>query len=805
MLSTPPFPVEDLLVSAEACSAPSAAELGHADLLHDLDLLEGLLREGYAGFEPLMAAGLDWDALFAVMREDVRELPDPVPVARVQDWAMRYLEVTGDKHLALWRTTDQGWWVWRAAGRHWDAWLAEARLTRDAEGRWRDRDGVALVECERHDLGALLQPVLESDDALDIAWRPLVLSIAEPPPLRCSFEGEDRPRRLPMTRLSGFEGQAEHERPWDLTAEEPVLAYRLSDLSGKHGPDLQSFVQQAPSMRDAPVVLVDLRDNGGGSDSPVMDLFSRLSDLPLRYDDIDRIDSSAALVADINALTCQLQGEGLDPALRATWQAELTTLQSRLDHWRSEAAIPWREHDWYTPSTEPTTNERWQGRMVVLQDAGCASACETFPMLARQLPGTLVVGENSGGVGEYGETKSFRLPHTGLGFAFGSKWFRHLDPRLAADEGVGHLPDIWIHDTDPHAAASAVAACLAERDCALVLDGMFPTPMGNANAVAYHDFPPPDIEPLVDPASVGAEPAALEQMIDRAIDSRSDGLVVIVDGTTLISWPPDQRPIETMSATKSILNLVVGKLVDEGRIPSVDAPVSTWFPAWAEGEKAEVTVRHLLEHSSGLAAPPSGDIYASGDLLGFALGSNIVTEPGTAFQYNNNAANLLAGIASAAAGEPLDSYARRHFMEPMGITEWHWAHDPKDNVQGGAGLALKADDLARFGTLMLQGGLWEGERLISEQWVHDSTQPGPLLPGCGRLWWMLKEPGTEAVVGYRADGWLGQVLVVIPDRRVVAVRQMRGRPEHWEYGDEGVDTFRDFLGLAQALVPPSAR
>ncbi len=119
-------------------------------------------------------------------------------------------------------------------------------------------------------------------------------------------------------------------------------------------------------------------------------------------------------------------------------------------------------------------------------------------------------------------------------------------------------------------------------------------------------------------------------------------------------------------------------------------------------------------------------------------------------------------------------------------------------------MALRADDLARFGTLMLQDGMWDGQQLVSSEWVHDSTQPSPLLPGCGRLWWMLREPETEAIVGYRADGWLGQVLVVIPDQHIVAVRQMRGRPEHWKYGDEGVDTYRDFLKLVQQLVPAEA-
>ncbi len=547
--------------------------------------------------------------------------------------------------------------------------MAEPRLVLDANGAWRDGDGAALLSCENHNLAALLQPVLDSDEPLDLGHRPLVLSVAKPPPLRCSFEGEAEPRRLPMVRLRGFAGDLPKEPAWVLTADEPVLSYRIADLSAKHQPAMRGLIEQAPAMRDAPAVLIDVRGNGGGSDNPIMGLFSQLTDMYLRYDDVDRIDSTVALLADINGLTCRLRSEELDPGLRTRWEVELVSLEERLKHWRDKGTPAWRTHDIYTPKTEGGIRDPWWGRMVVLQDGGCASACEAVPMFARQLPGTLVVGENSGGVGEYGEAKSFRLPRTGLGFAMGSKQFRHIDPRLAADEGVGHLPDLWIHDTDPLAAATAVAACLADEGCAMVLDGLMGTLQGNTRPMAWHQPPEPTIEPLVDPASIGVDPSAVQQVIDRAVDSRSGGLVVIVEGTTLVSWPDDQLPIETMSATKSILNLVVGQLVDEGHIPSVDAPVSTWFPSWAQGGKAKVTVRHLLEHSSGLAAPQSKDIYASGDLLGFALESDLVSEPGTTFQYNNNAANLLAGIASAAAGEPLDAYADRHFMQPMGITE----------------------------------------------------------------------------------------------------------------------------------------
>ena len=799
-----PLPVDDLLIPQQACGTPSKAEVSHPELRSDLELLELLLRQGYAGLEPTAATGLDWDGLFASMHADLDDLPDPVSVARVQDWAIRYLEPTGDNHLSLWRVSEEGWWVTRAAGRHLDAWVAELELSRDHEGAWRSEEhDEQLLGCEGWELQELLQPVLAHDDPVYLRHRPLLLSVADPPPLSCSFAGQDEPRSLPLRRLRGFAQRPPREPAWEQLRDGPVLTQRIANLSVQHQPELQHWVESAQAMREAPAVLLDVRGNAGGADTLVMRLFSQLSDAPLRYDDVDRLDSTAATIAQANWYACQLARDGLDPELSAQWTRKREQIQAELQDWRDEGAPPWRTWHHHEVTTEGQAPEPWSGRMVVLMDHDCASSCETVPLLARQLPGTLLLGENSGGVGTFGEVKRFRLPNTGLGIGMGSKHFHHPDPALAAPEGVGHLPDVWLDVADPMAAASAVADCLTEQMCAAVYDAELTGLATATRGVAIYQPDIPTPQPTVDPASVGADPAVLARILERTVASRSDALVILVDGQPLVSWPDEQQPIETMSATKSILSLAIGMLVEQGAIASVDAPASTWFPAWAHGDKAQVTVRHLLEHSSGLEAPSSKQIYTSGDLLGFALRSPLVSAPGEVFQYNNNAANLLAGIATAAAGEPVDAFVGRELLAPVGITDWHWAHDPVDNVQGGAGLALRAEDLARIGTLMLDEGSWDGQQLVDPEWIASSTQLGPVHPACGRLWWML-EDDDDAIVGYRADGWLGQMLVVIPQTRVVVVRQMRSRPEHWSYGDEGVDTMRDLLRLATQLVPATS-
>lgn len=159
------------------------------------------------------------------------------------------------------------------------------------------------------------------------------------------------------------------------------------------------------------------------------------------------------------------------------------------------------------------------------------------------------------------------------------------------------------------------------------------------------------------PAADRVDAAALERLLDEAARTHSDALVVLLDGELVGAWysAAGPRRIESMSVTKSIVNLAVGRLVTLGRIPSVDVPVSAFYPEWNTGRKAKVTLRHLMNHTSGIAAKQStAEIYASDDFVRLALDAEITSEPGTVFFYNNKAVNLIAGIVEKSAGKRMD-------------------------------------------------------------------------------------------------------------------------------------------------------
>lgn len=222
-------------------------------------------------------------------------------------------------------------------------------------------------------------------------------------------------------------------------------------------------------------------------------------------------------------------------------------------------------------------------------------------------------------------------------------------------------------------------------------------------------------------AAPGVDQEALDRLIAAANEAHSHSVVVLHDGALVGAWHAggEQRRIETMSVTKSVLNLAVGRLVTLGVIPSIDEPVHAYYPEWREGEKAAITIRHLLNHTSGIHSPrPTAAIYESDDFVRFALEAELVASP-----EPNSSTTTMPPICSRA---------------------------------------------------------WRAEPLASV-WIA-SWQDGQ-------------------IVGYGADGYLGQYLVIYPEHGLVAVRLVAQSPAY----DPETDGFRDFQDLVRSLVSPEAR
>lgn len=262
----------------------------------------------------------------------------------------------------------------------------------------------------------------------------------------------------------------------------------------------------------------------------------------------------------------------------------------------------------------------------------------------------------------------------------------------------------------------------------------------------------------------------LKKIIQEAHASHTDALLILKNDQVLVDINSDGPPIDSMSVTKSIVSLAIGMLIDEGKIVSIDDPIWKYYPQWKQGCKQEITLRHLLNHTSGLKAQNIEEICSTLDVVQFALASALSDRPGKAFLYNNNAVNLLSGIIEKVSGVRLDEYLKKRLFEPLSIKKFSWTLDKAGHAYAMSGLQIQAKDLAKIGQLILQQGKWNGKQIVSQEWLELSMEDSqPFKPGCGLLWWRIKAP----IDVYMAQGYLGQYLIIIPETRMVGVRQIR--------------------------------
>jgi CubicO group peptidase (beta-lactamase class C family) len=256
----------------------------------------------------------------------------------------------------------------------------------------------------------------------------------------------------------------------------------------------------------------------------------------------------------------------------------------------------------------------------------------------------------------------------------------------------------------------------------------------------------PSAVPTLPPLDDGIDDAALKQLLAKAAEEHSDAVVILKDGKLVVETGEKLgEKMYAMSATKSIASLAMGALLDEGKLKSLDQKASDFIPSWRGTGKEAITIRMLLNHTSGISTQGRGANYA--------LAAPLVFTPGTAFTYNNPAVDLLALIIKEASGMAADGYIARKILEPLGITDWEWAY--MDDLPLTAGeLKIRPVDLAKIGQMVLDGGVWKGERIIAKEWLLLSAKASQDFdPTCGLLWWRDAEVRGVALTPRLLETW----------------------------------------------------
>jgi len=270
--------------------------------------------------------------------------------------------------------------------------------------------------------------------------------------------------------------------------------------------------------------------------------------------------------------------------------------------------------------------------------------------------------------------------------------------------------------------------------------------------------------------------------------------MILKNGYVIAQWGDTRRVDMTFSVTKSYLSTVAGLAVDAGLIQSTQDLVKDyiWTGAFDAEHNGKIRWSHLLNQSSDWYGQLWGG-YDWADRPPRAGGiddwrNRELREPGTVMEYNDVRVNLLAYSLLEVWRKPLPQILKEKIMDPIGAsTTWRWYGYENSfvNVDGqkmqsvsggghsGGGLFINSEDHARFGMLFLNKGIWNEERLISEEWIQEAITSSTANVNYGYMWWLNKKgnrhwEGVSENVFYAA-GFGGNFIIVDRENDLVIV------------------------------------
>jgi len=243
------------------------------------------------------------------------------------------------------------------------------------------------------------------------------------------------------------------------------------------------------------------------------------------------------------------------------------------------------------------------------------------------------------------------------------------------------------------------------------------------------------------------------------------------------------HPMQSIS--KSVTSVIFGIAAKEGYFPDLNKNIIDYFPEYADiltGEKADITIHHLLTMTCGLAWDEStytiGDsrnditqLFASEDPMSFILSKPLITAPGTHFSYNSGATNVIGAIIEKATGMGFLDYANQKLFEPLQSEGGAWSAYSNGQIHASGGLYFKARELTKIGLLFLNDGMWESNQIITPDWINSSqyehvASTENFIPNAlyGYYWWLTNFTinGTSHKCFFAA-GWGDQYMFIIPD------------------------------------------
>jgi CubicO group peptidase (beta-lactamase class C family) len=320
------------------------------------------------------------------------------------------------------------------------------------------------------------------------------------------------------------------------------------------------------------------------------------------------------------------------------------------------------------------------------------------------------------------------------------------------------------------------------------------------------------------PEEQGLDPLLVAELYHNAAElERIFGLLVIKNGHLVAEDYFNEGSLEqkarVQSVTKSYTSALVGIALEQGCISDIDQKMIEFFPDEADHitdpRKKEITIRQMLQMRAGFPSeeshPDLWDGLLSGHYLPLIEGFPLVTDPGTDFHYSNLTSNWLGIIVDRTCGMNLKAYAEEHLFKPMDTEAGEWGTDWDGHNNGCGDLHLTARDMAKFGQLYLDEGEYQGQQLLSPDWVHDSLQTytegawdniGQFRDmGYGYQWWSAR--AGDYPVNF-AWGHGGQLIALVDDLDMIVVVTadpfwLEHNSDSWKHEKAHISLVADFI------------